>query len=84
MVDTLLDALRAIDDGDIETIKDDKYLGEGFHNKISRQNGLSDLGASEYEQQMSMMKEGVRIDSLEEKYKFLKRCDKGYIRRIFL
>ena len=31
--------LRAVRDNNVDIIKDDTYLGEGFQNKIARENG---------------------------------------------
>ena len=71
VVATMPVVLRAIRDNNVDIIKDDTYLGEGFQNKIARENGKRWLGQDEYLRQMRVMQDGEPHNELQQKYEML-------------
>jgi hypothetical protein len=73
VIESLLPSLKAIVKKDIETIRLSNFIGEGFQNKISRENGIKWLGKKEHDRQMQMMKNGVSYPEIKDKYNFLNK-----------
>jgi len=73
VIESLLPSLKAIVKRDVETIRSSSFIGEGFQNKISRENGIKWLGKKEYDRQMQMMKNGVGYPEIKDKYNFLNK-----------
>ena len=67
----LRDALTAVLNAHYKKLTQPHLLGEGFHNKIARENGIDNLGWVEYKKQMHSMKQGSMHLSLKEKFAFL-------------
>ncbi|MDF1797123.1 MAG: hypothetical protein P1U63_11365 [Coxiellaceae bacterium] len=69
--------LQAILDDDITTLQKPSVLGEAYHNKRARVNGMRWVGLHEYKKQMLVMKEGDEDCVLKAKYDFLNKLPKN-------